>query len=176
MSCRRRLHRRTWSRPWWGRRKTCGRCVELWPAVVELVGAGHALCGAVIADTRPVELAGEDLTVGFPTSAAFLKKKAEDPSNRQIVTDALRQLAGGRWRISYELREDLDEGGAGEGAPRAITEEEWIERFKDELDAEEIPFDAPAGSGAGSGTGPDTRADEAGVGEPAATGAEPGAR
>jgi DNA polymerase III subunit gamma/tau len=123
--------------------------VDLWPAVIELVGAGHALCGAVIADTRPVILAGEDLTVGFPTSAAFLKKKAEDPSNRQIVTDALRQLAGGRWRISYELREDLDSGG---DAPRTCTEEEWIERFKSELDAEELPVEpepgepAPAGS------------------------------
>jgi DNA polymerase III subunit gamma/tau len=119
--------------------------VELWPAVVELVGAGHALCGAVIADTRPVALAGEDLTVGFPTSAAFLKKKAEDPANRQIVTDALRQLAGGRWRISYELREDLDDAG-GNGAAHAYTEEEWIERFKSELDAEEIPLDSDSES------------------------------
>jgi DNA polymerase-3 subunit gamma/tau len=118
--------------------------LELWPAVVELVGAGHALCGAVIADTRPVVLAGEDLVVGFPTSAAFLKKKAEDPANRQIVTEALSQLAGGRWRISYELREDLDDGG-GNGAPRAYTEEEWIERFKSELDAEEIPIDPASG-------------------------------
>ena len=138
--------------------------VELWPAVVELVVAGHALCGAVIADTRPVELAGEDLIVGFPTSAAFLKKKAEDPSNRQIVTDALRQLAGGRWRISYELREDLDEGATGESAPRAYTEEEWIERFKAELDAEEIPLDS------------DSDPNQAGTGEPAATGAERGAQ
>jgi DNA polymerase III subunit gamma/tau len=125
--------------------------VELWPAVVELVGAGHALCGAVIADTRPVELVGEDLTVGFSTSAAFLKKKAEDPANRQIVTDALRQLAGGRWRISYELRENLDEGGGGEGAPRAYTEEEWIERFKSELDAEEIPVEPESGEPAVTG-------------------------
>jgi DNA polymerase-3 subunit gamma/tau len=120
--------------------------IELWPAVVELVGAGHALCGAVIADTRPVVLAGEDLVVGFPTSAAFLKKKAEDPANRQIVTEALRQLAGGRWRISYELREDLDDTG-GKGAPRTYTEEEWIERFKSELDAEEIPVEPASESG-----------------------------
>ena len=124
--------------------------VELWPAVVELVGAGHALCGAVIADTRPVELAGEDLIVGFPTSAAFLKKKAEDPANRQIVTEALRQLAGGRRRISYELREDLDDAG-GEDAAHAYTEEEWIERFKSELDAEEIPPDSGSGSGSKPG-------------------------
>jgi DNA polymerase-3 subunit gamma/tau len=120
--------------------------VELWPAVVELVGAGHALCGAVIADTRPVALAGEDLVVGFPTSAAFLKKKAEDPTNRQIVTEALSQLAGGRWRISYELREDLDDGG-GNGASHVYTEEEWIERFKSELDAEEIPIEPESESG-----------------------------
>jgi DNA polymerase-3 subunit gamma/tau len=120
--------------------------VELWPAVIELVVAGHALCGAVIADTRPVVLAGEDLTVGFPTSAAFLKKKAEDPANRQIVTEALRQLAGGRWRISYELREDLDDAG-GNGAAHAYTEEEWIERFKSELDAEEVPLDSDSESG-----------------------------
>jgi DNA polymerase III subunit gamma/tau len=118
--------------------------VDLWPAVIELVVAGHALCGAVIADTRPVTLAGEDLTVGFPTSAAFLKKKAEDPANRQIVTEALSQLAGGRWRIGYELREDLDDAG-GDGAPRTYTEEEWIERFKSELDAEEIPLEPESG-------------------------------
>jgi DNA polymerase-3 subunit gamma/tau len=124
--------------------------LELWPAVVELVGAGHALCGAVIADTRPVELAGEDLVVGFPTSAAFLKKKAEDPANRQIVTEALRQLAGGRWRISYELREDLDDAG-GNGAPQSYTEEEWIERFKAELDAEEISLETNADSPPESG-------------------------
>jgi len=147
---------------------------ELWPAVVELVGAGHALCGAVIADTRPVELAGEDLTVGFPTSAAFLKKKAEDPANRQIVTDALRQLAGGRWRISYELREDLDEGAGAGGAPRAYTEEEWIERFKAELDAEEVPpreADPDPDSGSDAGHAPGSGSDpDAGMGEPAVTG------
>ncbi|HTR72526.1 MAG TPA: hypothetical protein VMG80_02945, partial [Solirubrobacteraceae bacterium] len=117
--------------------------VELWPAVIELVLAEHALCGAVIADTRPIGVAGEDLTVGFPTGAEFLKKKAEDPANRQIVTEALRQVAGGRWRISYELDPELDVAGEG-GAARAYTEEEWIERFKAELDAEEVPVEAGA--------------------------------
>ena len=113
--------------------------IDIWPAVVELVSAGHALCGAVIADARPVELSGGDLTVGFPTGAAFLKKKAEDHSNRTIVAEALRELTGGRWRISYELREDLD-AGAGAGRGR-YSEDEWVARFKSELDAEEIPRD-----------------------------------
>jgi DNA polymerase III subunit gamma/tau len=135
--------------------------VELWPAVVELVEAGNEMIGAVIASARPVEVAGEDLTVGFPVSDSFFKKKAEAPANRQMVTDALRQLAGGRWRVSYELREDLD--GAGEqSAARTYTEEEWIERFKTELDAEEIPLEPAAGGD-----------DAASMGEPAPTHGEP---
>jgi len=115
--------------------------IDLWPAVVELVEVGNGLVGAVIANATPVDIAGEDLTVGFPTSASFFKKKAEDPVNRTMVIDALRQLAGGRWRISYELREELDETN-GEGARSdRYTEEEWVARFKAELDAEEIPIE-----------------------------------
>jgi DNA polymerase III subunit gamma/tau len=119
-----------------------GSIIELWPAVVELVGAEHALCGAVITDARPVEISEHDLIVGFPTTAAFLKRQAEDPANRAIVTEALRQLAGGRWRLSFELRSELDEeDGAGSGA-ETYTEEEWLARFKSELDAEEIPIES----------------------------------
>ena len=124
--------------------------IGLWPAVVELVGAGHALCGAVITEARPVSVAGDDLTVGFPTTAAFLKRQAEDPANRAIVTDALRQLTGGRWRVSYELREELEDSGEPGSGPETFTEEEWVARFKAELDAEEIPVEpeqVPAESG-----------------------------
>jgi DNA polymerase-3 subunit gamma/tau len=114
---------------------------SVWPAVVELVKAGHGLCGAVIADARPVEVKGEDVTIGFATTATFLKKQAEDPDNRAIVTEALRRLAGGRWRISYELREELDAGQDGSPSGGTYTEEEWVARLKVELDAEEIPLE-----------------------------------
>ncbi len=115
--------------------------IDLWPAVVELVGAEHALCGAVITEARPVSISGEDLMVGFPTTAAFLKRQAEDPANRAIVTDALRQVTGERWRLSYELREELgDSEEPGSGA-EVYSEEEWVARFKQELDAEEIPLE-----------------------------------
>jgi len=116
--------------------------IELWPAVVELVGAGHALCGAVITGAVPVEVSGEDLTVGFPTTAAFLKRQAEDPDNRAMVTEALRELTGGRWRLSYELREELDDAEGSGADSEGYSEEEWVARFKAELDAEEIPIES----------------------------------
>jgi hypothetical protein len=115
--------------------------IELWPAVVELVGAGHALCGAVITGAVPVSVSGEDLTVGFPTTAAFLKRQAEDPDNRAMVTEALRELTGGRWRLSYELREELDDAEGSGSDSDTYSEEEWVARFKAELDAEEIPIE-----------------------------------
>ena len=76
-------------------------------------------------------MSGEDLIVGFPDARrAFLKRQAEDPANRAIVTDALRQLTGGRWRLSYELREELDDAEASGLGVEAYTEEEWVARLK----------------------------------------------
>jgi DNA polymerase-3 subunit gamma/tau len=108
-----------------------------WPAVVELVRTDNAMLGACIEEARPVEVTGEDLTVAFSAAAPFLKKKAEHPDNRAAVTAALRDVTGRRWRLSYELQERSVEPGG--DAPRGRTEEEWVRRFKEELDAEELP-------------------------------------
>ncbi len=129
----------------------------LWPAVVDLVRSEHALLGAVIGEARPVEVDGEELTLAYPFSAEFYKKKAEDPANRAAVGEALGALAGGRWRLRYELR-DTPEPAAGEarGGP---SEDELVARFIDEFDAEELTDDglelgergSPAAGGAGGG-------------------------
>jgi len=109
---------------------------SIWPAVVDLVRSENGLIGALIAEAQPVAVDGEELTLAFASTAQFLKKKAEDPANRATVGEALRTIAGGRWRLSYELREQL----AAEDRPGAVehSEEEWIRRFMEEFDAEEI--------------------------------------
>jgi DNA polymerase III subunit gamma/tau len=112
--------------------------LAVWPAVIDVVRADNALIGALIADARPVAVDGEDLTVAFASSAAFLKKKAEHPDNRAIVSEALRQVTGGRWRLSYELLEAEAELASGGQVP---TEEEWVRRFMEEFDAEELLSD-----------------------------------
>jgi DNA polymerase-3 subunit gamma/tau len=108
----------------------------LWPAVVDLVRSEHALLGACIAEAQPVAIDGEDLTLAFAATAQFHKKKAEDPANRMAVGEALGTIAGGRWRLSYELREQStadERAGADER-----SEEEWVARFMQEFDAEEV--------------------------------------
>jgi DNA polymerase-3 subunit gamma/tau len=112
---------------------------ELWPAVIDLVRGENAMLGALIAEARPVAAEGEDLILAFAGSAQFMKKKAEDPANRMTVGEALRAVTGVRWRLSYELRETPGEGAP--GMPQATSEEEWVKRFIDEFDAEELPGD-----------------------------------
>jgi DNA polymerase III subunit gamma/tau len=107
-----------------------------WPAVVDLVRGDNGLLGALIAEARPVAVDGEELTLAFASTAQFLKKKAEDPANRMTVGEALRAIMGGRWRLSYELRDDL--GSDGRPAAPEQSEEEWVARFMREFDAEEV--------------------------------------
>jgi DNA polymerase-3 subunit gamma/tau len=111
----------------------------IWPAVVSLVRSENALLGALIAEARPVGVLDEELTVAFATTASFLKKKAEDPAHRQTVGQALSQVAGRRLRPIYELREELPALAETESLGPVHTDEEWVARFVDEFDAEELP-------------------------------------
>ncbi|MGH2912358.1 MAG: hypothetical protein ACRDJ3_07760, partial [Solirubrobacteraceae bacterium] len=66
-------------------------------------------------------------------------RKAEDPANRMILVEALRRLSGRRYRVSFELNEELQQQEAQNGTPP--TEEEIVARLMAELDAEELPED-----------------------------------
>jgi DNA polymerase-3 subunit gamma/tau len=111
----------------------------LWPAVLDSVRADHALLGAVFDEALPASLTDGELTLAFASSAAFLKRKAEDPANRAMLVDTLRRLTGRRYRVAFELREDLPSREGRNSTPP--TEEEIMARLMAELDAEELPED-----------------------------------
>jgi hypothetical protein len=113
----------------------------LWPAVVDLVRGENARLGAAIERARPVEVKGEELTIAFGSS--FLKKQAEGPADRMTVGESLTALTRVRWRLAYELRDDLDAGAEGVEEPGADSDERWLARFMEEFDAEEIPYEGP---------------------------------
>ncbi|HXP98636.1 MAG TPA: DNA polymerase III subunit gamma/tau [Solirubrobacteraceae bacterium] len=111
----------------------------LWAAVHESVRAEHGLLGAVLNEATPATLTEEELLLAFPPTAAFHKRKAEDPANRSTLIETLRRLTGRHYRLAFELRDDLDANAGAGGAPP--SEEEIMARLVSELDAEELPED-----------------------------------
>lgn len=111
----------------------------VWPQAVDLVRAENAMVAALLAEARPQELDGEQLRVAFPESASFSKRKAE--ANRQLLESALSRLLERSVRVSFELT-DATTAPAG-----ALSEDELLQRLRDEFGAEEVPEDKPATEG-----------------------------
>jgi DNA polymerase-3 subunit gamma/tau len=110
--------------------------VAAWPAVVDQVRQSNAMLAALLADARPVALAERDVTIAFPTGAAFLKRKAEQDDHRRAAAEALRSVTGAALALRYELRDDTAAPAA--DAQRSVTGEELVRRFMEEFDAEEV--------------------------------------
>jgi hypothetical protein len=113
---------------------TLDTAAKLWPAVVDTVKQGNAMLAALLADARAVAVGGQELTLAFPTGAAFLKRKAEQDDNRRLAAEAWRSVTGQPMSLKYELRDDV---AAEPGAP-ALSGEQLVRRFMEEFDAEEI--------------------------------------
>ena len=117
----------------------------LWPAVIDQVRQGGSdLLSHVLAAARPVAVNVEEavLEVGFPRSAAFNKRKAEASEARDRFADAVKTIVGERLRPVYVLLEG-DEVEA--PAEAQLSEEELIELFRSEFDAEEYVSESEAG-------------------------------
>ncbi len=113
---------------------------KLWPAVLESIQGESSLLAALLQKARPASLAGDELTLAWGESAAFSKRKAENPANRELIARTIRSVTGSSLRLAYELRADADLGAAAETP--GLSEEELIQRFMEEFDAELLPVDA----------------------------------
>jgi DNA polymerase-3 subunit gamma/tau len=107
---------------------------ELWPAVLEALRADAPLVAGLLEGARPVALAEEGLTLAWPQTAAFSKRKAEDPANRDLIARAIRGVTGASVRLAYELSAEAEAA-----ANPTLSEEELLERFVQEFDAELLP-------------------------------------
>jgi DNA polymerase-3 subunit gamma/tau len=112
---------------------------SVWPAVVDSLREETPMLAALLEDCAPASLAGDRLTLAWPESSAFLKRKAEDPANRDLIARAIRSVTGSSLRLAYELRADGDSLPAA-AAPQ-LSEDDLVKRFMDEFDAEELPPD-----------------------------------
>ena len=110
---------------------------ELWPAVLDSLREQHALLHGVIAAAVPKSLDGHDLVLAFDSDQAFFCRKAESSAHRAALAEVIRALAGFQPRLSFELA-DLASLDPAAPPPVVLTEAEWVERFKQEFDAQEI--------------------------------------
>jgi DNA polymerase-3 subunit gamma/tau len=107
---------------------------ELWPAVLETISSDSHLLAHVLRSARPIGVDGGTVTLGFPE--IFLKRKAEDPSNREALAVALRSITGMPLRPAFELCSSEDVAAPGAAV---LSEDELLARFMAEFDAEELP-------------------------------------
>jgi DNA polymerase-3 subunit gamma/tau len=107
---------------------------ELWPAVLETLGQESAMLAAALQAARPARLDGGELTLAWPQTHGLHRRKAEDLSNRDAIARAIRAVTGTSLRLAHEIRAEA----AGEAAagPPTLSEDELIERFQKEFDAE----------------------------------------
>jgi len=113
------------------------RLRTIWPAAVDAVRLENAMVGAVLGDARPAALEGNRLVVAFPAVSEFAKKKAE--ANRELLAGALRALTGHSPQLVYELSGEH----AGAPAGATLSEEQLLERLRQEFGVEEIFDDHP---------------------------------
>jgi DNA polymerase-3 subunit gamma/tau len=112
---------------------------ELWPAVLADVQERHPMLHALMENARPSSLAGGELTLSWAESAAFYKRKAEDPACREQIATAIRSVTGSTLRLAYALADDDDHRSHQAVAAPILSEDELIDTFMREFDAEELP-------------------------------------
>ena len=94
------------------------------------------MLAAMLREARPVELAGEGLTLAWPQSAAFSKRAAEDPAKRELIAHSIRAVTGASLRLAHELRADAE---LAPPAEAQLSDDELVDRFKHEFSAIEEP-------------------------------------
>ena len=111
---------------------------ELWPAVLADVQERWPMLHALMENARPSSLDGGELTLSWAESAAFYKRKAEDPACREQIATAIRSVTGSSLRLAYALADEDAATAAAHAAP-PLSDDELVDAFMREFDAEELP-------------------------------------
>jgi DNA polymerase-3 subunit gamma/tau len=110
---------------------------QLWPAVLADAQERSPMLHALMENARPSALDRGELTLSWAESAAFYKRKAEDPACREQIATAIRTVTGSSLRLAFALADDDAHQHAADAPP--LSEDELIDTFMREFDAEELP-------------------------------------
>ncbi len=91
--------------------------------------------GSALSEAHPAALAGDTLTLEFPTTASFHLRLAEDTKNAGLLRDALFEVTGRKLAVNFELG---DAAAASERDDSPASEEDVLELMKSTFDAREL--------------------------------------
>jgi DNA polymerase III gamma/tau subunit len=90
---------------------------------------------SVLREAHPADLAGDTLTVEFPSSASFHRQLAEEPKNATLLAEALYEVTGRHLGLAFAEGEARAEESEEDDEPPG--EEKILELVKETLDARE---------------------------------------
>jgi len=109
---------------------------EAWlRSVVEAVRERSIPVASLLAEATPTELAGDTLTVEFPSGNDFHRQQIAEPQNIGLLRDALYEVTGRRLSVVLEAGEAAGEE---QNEDESLSEESWISSLKETFDAREV--------------------------------------
>jgi hypothetical protein len=94
---------------------------------------------AVLENSKPLRIDGRTLVLGFPQSASFYKKNAEQSDKREMILNHLADATGFRFALLAETIPDAEFNPAlAETEANGIDRDELVEKLKEEFDATEV--------------------------------------
>jgi DNA polymerase-3 subunit gamma/tau len=90
---------------------------------------------SVLREAHPADLAGDTLTVEFPSTASFHRQLAEEPKNATLLADALYEVTGRHLGLAFA--EGEARAAVAEDDDEPAGEEKILELVKETLDARE---------------------------------------
>jgi DNA polymerase-3 subunit gamma/tau len=117
---------------------------RVWPAVLERLAGDSPMLAGALREARPAALGDDGLTIAWPAAAALTKRQAEDPAKQELLAQAIRAVTGASLRLAHEVRAAHEVPGAhATEAEARLSDDELVERFMAEFDAEELPPEQP---------------------------------
>ena len=114
-----------------------GQLQEAWQrTILPAVEQRSIPTASMLREAHPAQLAGDTLTLEFPSAASFHRQLAEEPKNATLLAEALYEVTGRRLALDFAVGENGEEVPAEEEQP--ASEDEIVQLMKDTFDAHEV--------------------------------------
>ncbi|MGB0873372.1 MAG: DNA polymerase III subunit gamma/tau [Solirubrobacterales bacterium] len=114
---------------------------SVWPNAILTLNDTSPRLGAVVESCKPLRIEDHRLVLGFPGSAGFQRKTAEQAAGRDTIADHIEQATGFRFTLVTEQISEEEFSPASDARPSGVDKDELVAQLKKEFDATELAED-----------------------------------